>query len=111
MLVDLERNDLGRICKSGSIQWKRWRLNPIQMFNTWSVKSGELCDEMDGFDALQSFFPAVVSPLSKNRNHRRHRRTWQNQDVHGQVQSATLTLEPINRMEYSHPNIGSSPTG
>ena len=58
MLVDLERNDLGRICKSGSIQWKRWRIESYpNVQHMVSEISGELCDEMDGFDALQSIFP------------------------------------------------------
>ncbi|MEE2758731.1 MAG: chorismate-binding protein [Candidatus Thermoplasmatota archaeon] len=58
MLVDLERNDLGRICKPGSVEWKRWRIEAYpHVQHMVSEIQGELCDEMDGFDALQSIFP------------------------------------------------------
>ena len=58
MLVDLERNDLSRICKPGSIQWKRWRIESYpHVQHMVSEISGELCKNMDGFDALQSVFP------------------------------------------------------
>ncbi len=58
MLVDLERNDLGRICKSGSVEWKRWRIESYpHVQHMVSEIKGELCENMDGFDALQSVFP------------------------------------------------------
>tara|TARA_Y100001968_G_scaffold251230_1_gene236422 strand:- start:724 stop:2961 length:2238 start_codon:yes stop_codon:yes gene_type:complete len=58
MLVDLERNDLGRICKPGSIQWKRWRIESYpHVQHMVSEIEGQLCQHMDGFDALQSIFP------------------------------------------------------
>jgi anthranilate synthase len=58
MLVDLERNDLGRICKSGSVQWKRWRIESYpHVQHMVSEITGQLREGMDGFDALQSVFP------------------------------------------------------
>ena len=58
MLVDLERNDLGRICKPGSIEWKRWRIESYpHVQHMVSEITGELSQGMDGFDALQSVFP------------------------------------------------------
>jgi len=60
MLLDLGRNDLGRVCKYGSINI------PDQMFleryshvmHMVSSVKGELKDDKDRFDAVLSFFPA-----------------------------------------------------
>lgn len=58
MLVDLERNDLGRICKTGSVYWKRWRIEAFpHVQHMVSEVEGILGDGKDGFDALQSVFP------------------------------------------------------
>ena len=58
MLVDLERNDLGRICIPGSVRWKRWRIESYpHVQHMVSEIEGTLCAGMDGFDALQSIFP------------------------------------------------------
>ena len=58
MLVDLERNDLGRICIPGSVRWKRWRIESYpHVQHMVSEIEGTLCEGMDGFDALQSIFP------------------------------------------------------
>ncbi len=58
MLVDLERNDLGRICKTGSVYWKRWRIEAFpHVQHMVSEIEGVLSDDKDGFDALQSIFP------------------------------------------------------
>ena len=58
MLVDLERNDLGRICKTGSIYWKRWRIEAFpHVQHMVSEVQGSLRHDKDGFDALQSLFP------------------------------------------------------
>ena len=58
MLVDLERNDLGRICIPGSVQWKRWRIESYpHVQHMVSEIEATLCEGMDGFDALQSIFP------------------------------------------------------
>jgi len=58
MLVDLERNDLGRICLPGSVHWKRWRIESYpHVQHMVSEVEGTLSEEKDGFDALQSIFP------------------------------------------------------
>ena len=58
MLVDLERNDLGRICMPGSVRWKRWRIESFpHVQHMVSEIEGTLSEGMDGFDALQSIFP------------------------------------------------------
>ncbi|MDG1525234.1 MAG: chorismate-binding protein [Candidatus Thalassarchaeaceae archaeon] len=58
MLVDLERNDLGRICLPGSVHWKRWRIESYpHVQHMVSEVEGTLNENMDGFDALQSVFP------------------------------------------------------
>ena len=58
MLVDLERNDLGRICLPGSVHWKRWRIESYpHVQHMVSEVEGTLNPEKDGFDALQSVFP------------------------------------------------------
>ena len=58
MLVDLERNDLGRICKTGSVYWKRWRIEAYpHVQHMVSEVQGTLRHDKDGFDALQSLFP------------------------------------------------------
>ena len=58
MLVDLERNDLGRICLPGSVRWKRWRIESYpHVQHMVIVIEGTLCADRDGFDALQSIFP------------------------------------------------------
>ena len=58
MLVDLERNDLGRICMPGSVRWNRWRIESYpHVQHMVSEIEGTLSEGMDGFDALQSIFP------------------------------------------------------
>ncbi|MDE0708126.1 MAG: chorismate-binding protein [Candidatus Poseidoniales archaeon] len=58
MLVDLERNDIGRICMPGSVHWKRWRIESYpHVQHMVSEVEGILSAGMDGFDALQSVFP------------------------------------------------------
>ena len=58
MLVDLERNDLGRICLPGSVRWKRWRIESYpHVQHMVSEIEGTLSEGKDGFDALQSMFP------------------------------------------------------
>jgi len=58
MLVDLERNDIGRICVPGSVHWKRWRIESYpHVQHMVSEVEGILSAGMDGFDALQSVFP------------------------------------------------------
>jgi anthranilate synthase component I len=70
MLVDLARNDLGRVCKFGSVQ-------PIELMivkrfshvqHLVSHIAGDLYNEYDCFDAFRSLFPAgTVSGAPKVR--------------------------------------------
>jgi len=58
MLVDLERNDLGRICTPGSVRWKRWRIESYpHVQHMVSEIEGQLAEGKDGYDALHSIFP------------------------------------------------------
>jgi anthranilate/para-aminobenzoate synthase component I len=59
MLVDLERNDLGRVCKYGSV-----RADELMIVERYSHVShivsnvtGELRDGLDGFDLIKAVFP------------------------------------------------------
>lgn len=60
MLVDLGRNDLGRICKPGSVKVKE--LKTVRRFShvmhLVSKVTGVLKEEYDALDALQAVFPA-----------------------------------------------------
>ena len=60
MLVDLGRNDLGRVCKYGSVKVNEFM--QIQRYSNVmhmvSEVGGELSDAKDGVDALVSAFPA-----------------------------------------------------
>jgi len=60
MLVDLGRNDLGRVCRFGSVQVPE--LMAVERFShvmhIVSSVSGELRPGMDALDALQATFPA-----------------------------------------------------
>lgn len=59
MLVDLERNDLGRVCRYGSVHTNE--LMTIERYShvshIVSNVSGELRDDVDGFDLIQAVFP------------------------------------------------------
>jgi len=58
MLVDLERNDLAKVCKAGTTRWNRWRIESYpNVQHMVSEIVGELRDDADGFDALQAIFP------------------------------------------------------
>ncbi len=70
MLVDLARNDLGRVCKFGSVQPKELmivkRFSHVQHLVSHIV--GDLYNEYDYFDAFRSLFPAgTVSGAPKVR--------------------------------------------
>ena len=59
MLVDLERNDIGRVCKYGSVH-----VNELMVLEKYShvihiVSNvrGELLDDQDGFDLIKATFP------------------------------------------------------
>ncbi|HUF14002.1 MAG TPA: anthranilate synthase component I family protein [Longimicrobiales bacterium] len=60
MLVDLGRNDLGRVCRIGSIHVPR--LMQVERFShvmhLVSVVTGRLRDDVDALDALAACFPA-----------------------------------------------------
>jgi anthranilate synthase component 1 len=70
MLVDLARNDLGRVCKFGSVQPKELmivkRFSHVQ--HIVSHITGDLYSKYDCFDAFRSLFPAgTVSGAPKVR--------------------------------------------
>jgi anthranilate synthase component 1 len=70
MLVDLGRNDLGRVAKYGSVKIER--LREVEKYShvqhLVSQLSAELADERDRFDALAACFPAgTVSGAPKVR--------------------------------------------
>jgi anthranilate synthase component 1 len=60
MLVDLGRNDLGRVCKYGTVSVTE--MMKVQRFShvmhMVSKVEGDLADEKDSIDALKSCFPA-----------------------------------------------------
>ncbi|RIV28172.1 anthranilate synthase component I family protein [Alicyclobacillaceae bacterium I2511] len=60
MLVDLCRNDLGRVCKIGSVQVQSlMQVEPYShLFHLVSEVSGQLRPEVSVFDALLATFPA-----------------------------------------------------
>jgi anthranilate/para-aminobenzoate synthase component I len=58
MLVDLERNDLGKVCAVGSVRWHDWRIESHPtVHHLVSDVRGRLRDDLDGWDALQALFP------------------------------------------------------
>lgn len=60
MLVDLCRNDLGRVCKSGTVEVKRFLTVEAysHLFHLVSTVEGQLRDNVSVFHALLSTFPA-----------------------------------------------------
>jgi anthranilate synthase component 1 len=70
MLVDLARNDLGRVCKYGSVRVEDFM--EVEQFShvqhIVSTVKGALQDNLDGYEALKSCFPAgTVSGAPKIR--------------------------------------------
>ena len=70
MLVDLARNDLGRVCKFGSVDVSEFmgieKFSHVQ--HMVSTVNGLLADHLDCYDALKSCFPAgTVSGAPKIR--------------------------------------------
>jgi anthranilate synthase component 1 len=70
MLVDLGRNDIGRVAKFGSVKVNKFmgieKYSHVQ--HIVSEVEGELVDDKDCFDALESIFPAgTVSGAPKVR--------------------------------------------
>ena len=60
MLVDLGRNDLGRVCKPGSVEVPEFaRIERYShVMHIVSTVTGELRDDQSAFDALAATFPA-----------------------------------------------------
>ncbi len=60
MVVDIQRNDLGRICKPGSIQVKDlFSIHSLKnIYHMISEVSGEVRDNLDIFDILKAIFPS-----------------------------------------------------
>jgi anthranilate synthase component I len=70
MLVDLGRNDLGRVCQTGSIKVDEFMAveRYSHVMHLVSRVSGELNEELDMYDALRATFPAgTVSGAPKIR--------------------------------------------
>ncbi|GBD02226.1 Anthranilate synthase component 1 [bacterium HR18] len=70
MLVDLGRNDLGRVCRFGSVQVERFAfvVRYSHVMHLVSLVSGELDGQHDALDALAACFPAgTVSGAPKVR--------------------------------------------
>lgn len=59
MIVDLERNDLGKVCKPGTVRIVQHRAieKYSHVIHTASVVQGELEDGKDVFDVLEAVFP------------------------------------------------------
>ena len=64
MLVDLARNDLGRVCEAGSV--KVVEFGVVERYShVWHIVStvtGEVADGLDALDVLQAAFPPARSP-------------------------------------------------
>ena len=60
MLVDLGRNDLGRVCKIGTVNVEKYAYieRYSHVMHIVSTVSGKLTDQMDAFDLLEATFPA-----------------------------------------------------
>lgn len=60
MLVDLGRNDLGRVCKQGSVHVSEFMKieKYSHVMHIVSNVKGQLADDQDGFDVLKAAFPA-----------------------------------------------------
>jgi anthranilate synthase component I len=70
MLVDLGRNDLGRVCRSGTVRVESFMEveRYSHVMHMVSAVSGELEDGVDAMDALRAVFPAgTVSGAPKVR--------------------------------------------
>jgi para-aminobenzoate synthetase component 1 len=59
MIVDLERNDLGRVCRTGSVRVpERFRLEPHPtVWHLVSTVEGELREGLDAVDLIRATFP------------------------------------------------------
>ena len=87
MLVDLGRNDVGRVCEYGSVHVPEFEIveNYSHVMHIVSSVKGTLREDMDSFDALAACFPAgTVSGAPKVR-----------------AMEIVAELEPTNRGIYS----------
>jgi len=59
MITDLERNDLGKVCRYGTVRVKDMRtIEPYKtVFQATSTVEGELRGHVDPFDCLKACFP------------------------------------------------------
>jgi len=59
MIIDLLRNDLGKVCSIGSIRVEKERAiqRLSKVFHTYGQITGEILPDNDGVDALLSMFP------------------------------------------------------
>ena len=59
MLVDLERNDLGRVCQYGTVKVDEWMTieRYSHVMHIVSHVSGKLQQGKDAFDVIQAMFP------------------------------------------------------
>jgi para-aminobenzoate synthetase component 1 len=59
MIVDLERNDLGRVCRFGTVKVTELAILEVfpTVFHLTSTVVGRLREDMDGIDLLQATFP------------------------------------------------------
>jgi anthranilate synthase component 1 len=70
MLVDLGRNDLGRVCDTGTVQTESFQTveRYSHVMHMVSRVTGRLRDDLDGFDLVRAAFPAgTVSGAPKIR--------------------------------------------
>ncbi|ABA87989.1 anthranilate synthase, catalytic subunit [Syntrophotalea carbinolica DSM 2380] len=60
MLVDLGRNDLGRVCRTGSVEVSELKVieRYSHVMHIVSNVRGQLADDLDAFDVLSATFPA-----------------------------------------------------
>ncbi|HAK45845.1 MAG TPA: anthranilate synthase component I [Spirochaeta sp.] len=60
MLIDLARNDLGRVCKIGTVNVTEYMIieKYSKVMHIVSQVEGELCDDCDSTDAVRATFPA-----------------------------------------------------
>ena len=58
MLVDLSRNDIGRVCSPGTVRWSDWRVEALpQVQHMVSEVSGKLRDNVTLGGAVHALFP------------------------------------------------------
>ena len=60
MLVDLARNDLGRVAKAGTVEVKPYRTieRYSHVMHTVSGVEGQIAEDVDAFDLFAATFPA-----------------------------------------------------